>query len=339
MNGAMPKAPPAPTRNALAAALTRAGIAVRAASLDELPRQGLAHRHWLLRGRGLVLRVPILADAAETLERQATIFRRAAASGHTPALHAVIPPSREVPCGALLVEAIGGRVPRVPDDLPAIARALAALHDLPLPRSRAPLPDPAESFAATLALIERNLERGGSALTKEIRALLDSERQWARGFARENARKLRTAPRALIVTDAHPRNFLIAHDAVSGKERAVCLDLERGQYASPAIDLAHATLPIAVAWGRSGERLEAADRQRFLATYFRSRRKAVAASLRPWLKPFARLVALRTTAAYAAFRASGAERVLGPEAKALAKKAIIHTLHAERLAKIFAAVS
>jgi Ser/Thr protein kinase RdoA (MazF antagonist) len=328
-----------PTRAALAAALNDAGVAVRSASLDELPRHGLAHRHWQLRGRGLVLRVPILPGAGDTLDRQAAIFRRAAASGHTPALHAVLPASRALPGGALLVEAIGGRVPRVPEDLPAIARALGAIHSLKLPGSSSPVPAPAESFAATLALIDRNLERGASALTPDIREILEAEREWARRFVRENAKRLKAVPRALIVTDAHPRNFLIAHDAHSGEERAICLDLERGQYASPAIDLAHAVLPIAVAWGRSGETITAPDRARFLKAYFRSRRASAATALRPWLKPFARLIALRTSAAYAAFRASGAERALGPEARALASKAIIHTLHADRLAKIFAAVS
>ena len=322
-----------PALRDLVAALNAAGARVRPDTLEELPRSGLAHRHWRLRGRGLVLRVPILPGARASLERQAAIFERAAASGHTPALQAVLRPSKQLPAGALLVEAIGGRMPRVPDDLPALATALAAIHGLKTPRVRVPIPAPAEPFAATLALIEQNLERGTSVLKPEIRALLDGELLWARQFARENAKALRAAPCALIVTDAHPRNFLIA-----AEERAICLDLERGQYACPAIDLAHAILPIAVAWGRSGEKLTPADRRRFLDTYFRRRGPRAARALKPWLKPFARLIALRTTAAYAAFKAAGAERVLGPEARALAQKAIIHTLDAERLAKVFAAV-
>ena len=317
----------------LVAALNAAGARVRPETLEELPRSGLAHRHWKLRGRGLVLRVPILPGARAALDRQAAIFERAAASGHTPSLQAVLRPSRLLPAGALLVEAVGGRMPRVPDDLPALATALAVIHRLKLPRVRAPIPAADEPFAATLALIEQNLERGASALTPDIRDILDEQRHWARHFAREHAKTLRAAPRTLIVTDAHPRNFVVAADG-----RAVCLDLERGQYACPAIDLAHAILPIAIAWGRSGERLTPADRRRFLDTYFRRRGPRAARALRPWLRPFARLIALRTTAAYAAFKASGAERVLGPEAQALARKAIIHTLDADRLAELFAAV-
>ena len=326
-----------PGRRALVAALNAAGANVRAATLEELPRHGLAHRHWRLKGHGLVLRVPILPGSPQTLARQAAIFERAAASGHTPALHAVLPSSRDLPLGALLVEAVGGEVPRVPEHLAAIATALAAIHGLKVPRVRAPIPAPAEPFAATLALIEQNMERGALALTPETSAILDAERRWARGFARDHAKKLRTAPRTLIVTDAHPRNFRIVR-AHSGKDRAICLDLERGQYASPAIDLAHAILPMAVAWGRAGERLSAANRRRFLDAYFKARGAAASRALRPWLQPFARLVALRTTAAYAAFQVSGAERVLEPAARTLARQAIADALEAERLAKFFSAM-
>lgn len=327
-----------PGRRVLAAALQAEGLAIRPASLEELPRVGLAHRHWRLRGRGLVLRVPIRADGAEALARQAAVFERTAASGHTPTLHATIPPSRALPGGALLVEAVGGEVPRLPEDLPAIAAALAAIHALPVPPRRAPIPAPADSFAATLALAGANLARGAAALTPETRALLDGELRWARGFAREHAAALRAAPRALIVTDAHPRNFLIARDPASGRDRAVCLDLERGQYACPAIDLAHAVLPMAIAWSGADERLTAAQRRRFLDLYFRHRGTAASRALRRWLAPFARLVALRTAAAYAAFRASGAERVLEPAARQRARRAIAEALDAGRLAKFLAAM-
>lgn len=327
-----------PSRRALVAALNAAGARVRGSSLEELPRQGLAHRHWRLKGRGLVLRVPILPGGRAALDRQAAVFQRAAASGHTPQLHAVLPPSRELPCGALLVEAVGGETPSVPGDLRAIAASLAAIHDLPLPRSLQPIPAAPEPFAATLALIEGNLKHAAATLSLELHAILDAERQWARRFARENAKALRSAPRALIVTDAHPRNFLIQRNSQSGKDKAVCLDLERGQYASPAIDLAHATLPMAVAWGRAGERLTGADRRRFLDAYFRQRSAAAGRALRPWLPAFTRLVALRTSAAYAAFRASGAERALGPQARALAQRAIAEALDPERLAKFFGAM-
>ena len=84
---------------------------------------------------------------------QRACFERAAASGHTPALHGVLPPSEHLPRGALLVQAIEGRPARLPHDLPALATALAALHALPLPEAaaRAPLlnaADPLQALAA-----------------------------------------------------------------------------------------------------------------------------------------------------------------------------------------------
>ncbi len=320
-----------PGRPAIAVALTEQRIAARSADLAELPRRGLAHRHWRLRGRGLVVRVPILRTGnGAALAGQAEIFRRAAPSGHTPALYATLAPAHDLPLGALVVAEIRGRQPVVPRDLPAIAAALAAIHDLPVPppSRRAPLQSPDEPFAATLALIEANLKRGASALDPPLRALLDAERDWARGYAHDHAAALRRAPRALVVTDAHPRNFVIAGDG-----RAICLDLERALYGAPAIDLAHATLPISVAWGASGERVGEAGFQRFLAAYFRARGLAAERALSPFLAPFRRLTALRTTAAYATFRVSGAERALGPVARAVARRAIARALDAEALAR------
>lgn len=328
-----------PTRAALAAALTGAGSLGRVgvADLVELPRRGLAHRHWRVGRRGVVLRVPILPvdDPAAALARQAEIFRRAAASGHTPRLHGVLAPDRGLPLGALLVEEIRGRAPRVPGDLPAIAAALAAIHalKLPPPARRAPLASPAEPFAATLALIGRNLARAGSTLASEAHAVIERELAWARRYAADNATALRRAPRALVVTDAHPRNFVMLRDRRSGREKAVCLDLERACYGAPAIDLAHAALPIAVAWGRGGERLGPAERRRFLAAYFGHRGPAARRALAPYLEPFRRLTALRTTAAYAAFAAGGAERALGTAARRQARRAIAAALDPAQLAR------
>src|SRR6185437_15101993 len=97
--------------------------------------RGLAHRHWRLRGQGILLRVPLAggSGAAAILERQAEAFRRMSGSGHTPRLHGVLRPSAHLPGGALLVEEIRGTAPVVPRDIAALATALAAIHDLKLP--------------------------------------------------------------------------------------------------------------------------------------------------------------------------------------------------------------
>lgn len=317
----------------MAAAVTAHGACgpVGAGDLVDLPHRGLAHRHWRLRGKSILLRVPIVGGAGATaaLERQAEAFRRMSASGHAPHLHGVLPPSAALPGGALLVEEIRGRAPAVPRDFAALAAALAAIHDLPLPvaAARAPLPAPDDPFAATLATIERHLDAAWPSLSAAARAELAAERAWARGTAAAPAAALRKAPRALIVTDAHPRNFVLRPDG-----KAVCVDLERAMYAAPAIDLAHAALPAAIAWGRAGERVGAADRERFFDAYFSRRGRAAEAAIRPTLAAYQRLIWLRTTAAFAAFRAGGAGRVLGPAARRLAVRAMIRALDPTRMA-------
>lgn len=322
-----------PSRAALAAALGAHGTydTVAAGDLVELPHRGLAHRHWRLRGQHVLLRVPLAVgpDAAAALERQAATFRRLGASGHVPRLHGVLAPTPRVPGGALIVEEVRGRAPVVPRDFRALAEALAAIHALPLPpeRARAPLAAPAEPFAATLATIEHHLATARPTLSPALRARLAAEAAWARDYAARHAEELRRGPRALIVTDAHPRNFVLRADG-----RAICVDLERAMYAAPGIDLAHATLPAAIAWGREGERVTAADRERFLTAYFARRGRDVEAAVRPTLPALERLIRLRTTAAFAAFRASGAGRVLGPAARRLAQRAIAHALDPKRLA-------
>ncbi len=323
---------PPPSRTALAAALTAQGAYgdVAASDLIELPHRGLAHRHWRLRGRAILLRVPLAggAAAAGTLETQAEAFRRLAPSGHAPRLHGVLAPSPRLPGGALIVEQVRGRAPVVPRDFPALAAALAAIHELALPPAgaRAPLPSPPEPFAATRATIERHLEIAWPSLDEPVRTQLAAERDWARAYAADHAAALRAAPRTLVVTDAHPRNFILRADG-----RTVCVDLEKAMYGAPGIDLAHAMLPAAIAWGRAGERITEADRERFVNVYFAKRGRGAEAAMRPTLAAMQRLTWLRTTAAFAAFRAGGAGRVLGPAARRLAARAIARALDPKRM--------
>ncbi|RIV94775.1 aminoglycoside phosphotransferase, partial [Azospirillum brasilense] len=99
-------------------------------ALEPMPRRGVAHDHVRLSGKGLVARVPrwsqLGLDPFANLEQQATAFRRAASGGHPPGLATVPPPGPELPRGARVVREIVGGPPRLPGDMPAIARALAA---------------------------------------------------------------------------------------------------------------------------------------------------------------------------------------------------------------------
>src|SRR6185437_13459270 len=159
--GSVPDLPGLPTPDILARLLARQKPAAGVTASDILPmrEKGVAHAHFRLRGKGLVLRVPRPGQAAPaaSLAYQAACFSRAAPSGATPHLVATIEPETGLPGGALLVEDIAGRVPRLPADMPAIAEALAAIHRLTLPQGaeRPPLADhsTAGPVAATLAVI------------------------------------------------------------------------------------------------------------------------------------------------------------------------------------------
>ena len=108
-----------------------ARFGVRPDEVEKLREKGAAHTHWRLGKSGLLLRVPRLSQwgmgPEQNLAYQVACFRRAEPSGATPRLAEVIVPSPSLPRGALAVEEIVGRVPRLLDDLPAIAAALAAL--------------------------------------------------------------------------------------------------------------------------------------------------------------------------------------------------------------------
>src|SRR5262245_38131106 len=93
--------------------------------LEPLAVKGIAHDHVRLKGRGLIARVPrqsqFALPAEDNLAYQAACFARAAASGHTPRLDAVIAPNSALPMGALVVEEIVGRPMALPSDLPRSA--------------------------------------------------------------------------------------------------------------------------------------------------------------------------------------------------------------------------
>jgi thiamine kinase-like enzyme len=229
---------------ALAQSLRDAAPAFADTDLVPLADKGLAHHHVRLAGTGVLARLPKQSQlglaAQANLDYQAACFARASASGHAPQLRGVLPPSAGLPRGGLLVEEIVGRPARLPDDLPALADALAALHRLPLPDVRAPLLDPADPLAALQAEIDAQaLHLAAAALDAAARARIDD------AFARFASWRTRAAlpPSRLIAFDAHPGNFI-----VQGDGRAVLVDLEKARYGAPPLDVAHATLYTSTTW-------------------------------------------------------------------------------------------
>lgn len=216
------------------------------APLEPLPDTGLAHDHVRLVGRGLLARIPKQSQmglpAEENLRYQAACFERASASGHMPRLHAVLSPSDDLPRGGLIVEEIVGRIARLPGDLPAIARALAALHKLPLPEPgrRAPLrdaDDPLQDLIEEVAAQAAHLAQAG--LSRRSRTGIDAELARLADTGKRGDRP----PKTLISFDAHPGNFIVTPDG-----KAVLVDLEKARYGFPPLDLAHATLYTSTTW-------------------------------------------------------------------------------------------
>ena len=292
--------------NALAAALSALPgyRGTTAADLAVLNVKGLAHDHVTVAGRGLLLRVPkqsqFALSAGDNLAYQAACFVRVAASGHGPKLHEVLRPQARLAMGALLVEMIPGRPPRLPGDLPLLAEAMARVHALPVPppASRPPLADHKDPVGGAMAEIEAQakfLDEAG--LDPAARTEVDDELAWARAFGRESA--TRAQPVTLVLTDTHPGNFLIEEAAQNGvagggAARAVIVDLEKALYGSPATDLAHATLYSSTTWDPDTRATLSLDElAAFYRRYLEMIGKALAEDLAPWLVPLRRITLLR----------------------------------------------
>ncbi len=217
--------------------------------LEALPDKGLAHWHVRLKGTGLLARIPkqsqMALAAQDNLLYQSVCFRRAAPSGHVPFLEDVVPPSDQLPRGALLVEEIVGVPVARPKHLGAIMKALAAIHALPVPeqQDRAPLLNEADPLAGLVALIDTQARYlNHPAVPAESARVLKAQ---LRGLTQRMAPAVKSCTQRLITFDAHPGNFLITS---TGK--AVLVDLEKLRYSYPPLDLAHASLYTSTTWDR-----------------------------------------------------------------------------------------
>ena len=233
-------------RSALRTALRAAGSALADCPLEAMADKGLAHHHVRIVGSGVLARLPKQSQMGLTAQRnldyQAACFQRAHRSGAAPALHGVLSPSAALPRGGLLVEEIVGRTARLPDDLPAIALALAAIHALPLParHERPPLQDDDDPLLALWREIDTQATYlNGAGLDPGSRQLIEQQRAALRGRCEATERP----SRRLISFDAHPGNFVIRPDG-----SAVLVDLEKARYSHPPLDLAHATLYTSTTW-------------------------------------------------------------------------------------------
>jgi thiamine kinase-like enzyme len=222
------------------------------AVLQRLPDTGLAHDHVRMVGTGLLARIPKQSQmqlaASDNLAYQSACFTRAAPSGHTPALHSVLPVSTALPRGALLVQEIVGCKAQLPRDLPAIAQTLASLHRLPPPLNAAPLWSAADPLSALRTEIEAqwgiSVEKNDHEKSHYSLSLYTNSAIKREAITLEKLCKLPLRPpRSLISFDGHPGNYVVQADG-----EAILVDLEKCRYSYPGLDLAHATLYTSTTW-------------------------------------------------------------------------------------------
>jgi aminoglycoside phosphotransferase (APT) family kinase protein len=264
-----------------------------------LPATGTAHGHVRLKN-GLLARVVYAhegdASAAGRLHAQAAAFHHLAPAGRTPKLHEVIEPRAGLPGGALVIDFIEGRAPRLPGELGAIAETLARIHALPLPPVNSPIPRQSNPFLETLDGVELNARRFLDKAVPDAaaRAEIAEELRAVRGLSLPPAQQ----PLTVALADTHPGNFIVDATGV-----AWFVDLEKVHVGSPAIDLAHATLPTSTLWHPDvGALLSRDDVHAFQENYLARLPKQQADALRPWIVPMRRLTWLRTTLFMARWR-------------------------------------
>mgnify|MGYP003607877956 FL=1 len=261
---------------------------------EALPATGTAHGHVRLKD-GRLARIAYAYEddptAGARLHQQAEAFRHLAPAGRTPRLHEVIEPRPGLPGGALIVDFIEGRAPHLPAELDAMADTLARLHSLPLPAASSPIPRQGNPFHATLDVVEQGAQRFLDKAVADLgaRGEIVEELELMRGMVKTLAH--RPQPLTIALADTHPGNFIVDRAGI-----AWFVDLEKVHVDSPAIDLAHATLPTSTVWHPDvGKVLSLAEVGHFYETYLAQIGESRAAELRPWLQPMRRLTWLRTT--------------------------------------------
>lgn len=268
---------------------------------EKLPATGTAHGHVRLRD-GLLARIAYAHEgdpaAAARLHVQAEAFRHLAPAGRTPRLHDVIEPRPDLAGGALIVDFIEGRTPRLPEELDAMADTLARIHMLPLPPASSLIPRQANPFLETLEAVELNAMRflDRAVPDQGSRAEIAEELRLMRGMALAFAK--RQQPLSVALADTHPGNFIVDRGGI-----AWFVDLEKVHVGSAAIDLAHATLPTSTLWHPDvGNVLTREEVAAFYDSYLAKVGAKRAAELHPWLQPMRRLTWLRTTLFMARWR-------------------------------------
>jgi thiamine kinase-like enzyme len=231
-------------------ALTQQWPEMAQVSMMPLKAKGLAHDHVRMLDTGWLARIPkqsqMQLGAIENLRYQQACFERGSVAGYTPRCLRLLLPCASLPRGALIVQEIEGRNAKLPQDLPLMARSLAALHRLALPTSpqRTPLLDWADPLQAMWEEIQQQASYLPQAdLAPTVAAQIHRELERFRELCNAKSRPLKR----LIAFDGHPGNFVIQNEA-KNHAKAYLVDLEKCRYSYPSFDLAHATLYTSTTW-------------------------------------------------------------------------------------------
>jgi hypothetical protein len=216
----------------------------QAVKLRALKSAGLTHDHYIIGDTGQLLRIPrrnqLDMTPADYLAHQKSCYDAAAPSGATPGMADLLPPSKDLPQGAMIVDYIESRRPETSEDKQAMARCMAALNVLPVPENssvrRAPYPFQTQWFVME-ELFGRYIT--GDKIAPAAQKLLLAEKDALRAEMDKLAKRAETLPQALIGADSHAGNFII-DDA--GK--AWFVDLEFLIADVPQIDAADAASPL-----------------------------------------------------------------------------------------------
>jgi Phosphotransferase enzyme family len=283
---------------------------VAPAELIPLPAKGLSHAHVRVKSKRVLLRLPRAREGAEDiLAREAEMFRRAQPSDATARLHGVLAVSADLPGGALIVDEIPGTNPKLPAGIASLGTALGSIHKLDAPGEsvRPPIDTPADPVRDIVATIEANLALADKAkLDPKAKIALGQEFAWAKDFHVNNEKRLSGLTRRLCVVDAHPGNFMAAPGG-----RAYFVDLEKCVYSLPGLDLAHAVTRPALAWDPDcAATLSPADIDTYIRAWSTRVGEALTRETLSALRPFRRLVWLRTTSQFLRFRVEGTHKAL-----------------------------
>jgi thiamine kinase-like enzyme len=226
------------------------GASWPAIKMVPLKSKGLAHDHLRLLGTGWLARIPkqsqMQLKALDNLIYQQACFDRASPAGHAPHCKRMIQPCTGLPRGALIVKEIEGRSAALPQDLPLMARSMAALHSQSLPQAEqcAPLVNASDPLQAMWEEVSAQATYLPQALlAPQVAARIHAELARLQSLCQGSLRPLKR----LIAFDGHPGNFVIS-ELKDGHEKAYLVDLEKCRYSYPSFDLAHATLYTSTTW-------------------------------------------------------------------------------------------